>query len=258
MGNPIGAGRRERPALVRSFSCLKRHKKFDHREKGKHLKNFAFATVAACSLIASANAGFTSEVIAFTDLTEWQNAPTDADINLFSAGYSAEFYTENFKGLAGMNGSSISGGAGWASWSATASAGLLNATPTGLYAAQAGASLTMDFTAPCDMPMGGVRGIGGGFQLVNAQGQAVAGKIWLRLSSGASIFRTISSANSFMGFWVADPTQVITSFKVQPMGTGAAFFVGAETMYLGTAVPAPGALALLAAAGITGGVRRRR
>ncbi|MCX5641138.1 MAG: PEP-CTERM sorting domain-containing protein [Planctomycetota bacterium] len=150
-------------------------------------------------------------------------------------------------------------GAGWASWTATASTGLLNATPTGLYAAQAGASLTMDFTAQYDMPMGGVRGIGGGFQLVNAQGQAVAGKIWLRLSSGASIFRTISSANSFMGFWVADPTQVITSFKVQPMGTGAAFFVGAETMYLGTAVvPAPGALALLAAAGITGGVRRRR
>ncbi|MEI6475998.1 MAG: hypothetical protein WCO75_11450, partial [Planctomycetota bacterium] len=80
------------------------------------MKNFAFATVAACSLIASANAGYTSEVIAFTDLTEWQNAPTDADINLFPAGYSAEFYTENFKGLAGATGSSISGGEGWASW----------------------------------------------------------------------------------------------------------------------------------------------
>ncbi len=222
------------------------------------MKNFVFVTVAACSLIASANAGYTSEVISFTDLVEWQNAPSDPELNLFPAGYSAEFYTENFKGLAGTTGSSISGGKSWASWTATVSAGSLYATTTGLYAEQAGATVNMNFTAPYEMPMGGVRGIGGGFQLVNAEGQAVAGKIWLKLSSGASIFRTISSANQFMGFWVADPTQTITSFKIQPMGTAAAYFVGAETMYLGTAVPAPGTLALLAAAGITGMVRRRR
>jgi len=221
------------------------------------MKNFAFATIAACSLIASANAGYSSEVIAFSDLTEWQNAPTDADINLFGAGYSAEYYTENFKGLA--NGMSVSGGADWAAWTATVSAGSLQTTGTGLYATQAGATVTMNFTADYQMPMGGVRGIGGGFQFVNAQGQAVAGKIWLKLSTGESIFRTISSANQFMGFWVADPNQTITSFKIQPMGTGAAFFVGAETMYLGTAViPAPGAVALLGAVGLIGGSSRRR
>jgi len=62
-----------------------------------------------------------------------------------------------------------------------------------------------------------------------------------------------------MGFWVADPNQTITSFKVQPMGTAAAYFVGAETMYLGTAVvPAPGAIALLGAVGLLSGARRRR
>lgn len=221
------------------------------------MKNFAFATIAACSLIASANAGYSSDVIAFTDLTEWQNAPTDADINLFGAGYSAEYYTEDFKGLA--NGMSVSGGADWASWTATVSAGSLQTTGTGLYATQAGATVTMNFTADYEMPMGGVRGIGGGFQFVNDAGQAVAGKIWLKLSTGESIFRTISSANQFMGFWVADPNQTITSFKIQPMGAGAAFFVGAETMYLGTAViPAPGAVALLGAAGLIGGAGRRR
>jgi hypothetical protein len=222
------------------------------------MKNFAFATIAACSLIASANAGYTSEVISFTDLTEWQNAPSDPELNLFPAGYSALLDTETFKGLAVTTGSSISGGQGWASWTATASAGSLRATATGLYATQAGATLNMNFTAPYEMPMGGVRGIGGGFQLVDAAGQTVAGKIWLKLSSGASIFRTISSAEQFMGFWVTDPTQTITSFKVQPMGTAAAYFVGAETMYLGTAVPAPGSIVLLAAAGLIGGVTRRR
>jgi hypothetical protein len=221
------------------------------------MKNFAFATIAACSLIASANAGYTSDVIAFNDLTEWQNAPTDPAINLFAPGYTAEYYTENFKGLS--TGTSVSGGAGWASWTATASVGSLQTTGTGLYASQAGATVTMNFTAPYDMPMGGVRGIGGGFQFVNEAGQAVAGKIWLKLSTGESIFRTISSANQFMGFWVADPNQTITSFKVQPMGTAAAYFVGAETMYLGTAVvPAPGAIALLGAVGLLSSARRRR
>ena len=221
------------------------------------MKNFAFATIAACSLIASANAGYTSEVIAFTDLTEWQNAPTDADINLFAPGYTAEYYTETFKGLA--TGLPVSGGADWATWEATVSSGSLQTVGNGLYATQAGATLTMNFTADYKMPMGGVRGIGGGFQFVNVQGQAVAGKIWLKLSTGESIFRTISSANQFMGFWVADPNQTITSFKIQPMGTSAAYFVGAETMYLGTAViPAPGAVALLGAAGLIGGASRRR
>ncbi len=226
------------------------------------MKNFVFVSVAACSLVASANAGYTSagytsEVIAFTDLADWQNAPTDADINLFGAGYSAEYYIENFKGL--ESGLSVSGGADWAAWTATSSAGALQTTGTGLYAQQAGTTITMNFTASYQMPMGGVRGIGGGFQFVNAEGEAVAGKIWLKLSSGESIVRTISSADQFMGFWVADPNQTITSFKIQPMGTGAAFFVGAETMYLGTAViPAPGAVALLGAAGLIGGASRRR
>ena len=221
------------------------------------MKNFAFATIAACSLIASANAGYTSEVIAFNDLTEWQNAPTDADINLFAPGYTAEYYTEEFEGP--LSGSPASGGVGWASWSAVASAGSLQRIGTGLYATQAGATVTMNFTAPYEMPMGGVRGIGGGFQFVNAQGEAVAGKIWLKLSTGESIIRTISSANQFMGFWVADPNQTITSFQIQPMGTSAAYFVGAETMYLGTAViPAPGAIALLGAVGLVSGAGRRR
>ena len=222
------------------------------------MKNFVFATITAGSLIASANAGYTADVIAFSNLTEWQNAPTDADIKLFGPGYAAEYYTENFKGA--TSGSSVSGGTSWAAWTATAATGALRATESGLYATQAGAAVTMNFTAPYEMPMGGVRGIGGGFQFVNSSGRAVAGKIWLKLSTGESIIRTISSASQFMGFWVADPTQTITSFQLQPIGTGAAYFVGAETMYLGTAVavPAPGAVALLGAAGLISVARRRR
>ncbi len=225
------------------------------------MKHFVITTVAACSLISAANAGFTAEVIAFSSLSDWQAAPSNADIGLFSPGYSAEIYIEDFKGSAVMGASAVSGGTGWASWTAHATVGGLRTTGTGLYAETGGASITMDFTDHTyQLPMGGVRGIGGGFQCLNAQGDVVAGKMWLKLSTGESIYRTISAADQFMGFWVADPTQVITSFKLQPMGVNAGVhFVGLETMYLGTAViPAPGAIALLGAAGLIGGARRRR
>jgi hypothetical protein len=107
------------------------------------------------------------------------------------------------------------------------------------------------------MPLGGVRGIGGGFGFVDSFGNFVAGKIWLKLSTGDSIIKTISTEQTFVGFWVTDPDQVITSIRVQPLGTAAANFrVNANTMYMGT-VPAPGAIALLGAVGLVGSRRRR-
>lgn len=220
------------------------------------MKNLALATLSAFALAASANAGYVPDVISFTSLAEWQAAPSDPELNMYP-GHTAQFYTENFNGLARFGASSISGGTGWASWTATASNGSLGATGTSIYAANAGASLDFTFTEPFDMPLGGVRGIGGGFGFRDSFGNFVAGKIWLKLSTGDSIIKTITSEQAFVGFWVADPNQVITSIRVQPLGAGAAnFMVNADTMYMGT-VPAPGAIALLGAVGLVGSRRRR-
>lgn len=219
------------------------------------MKNLALATLSAFALAASANAGYVPDVISFTSLAEWQAAPSDPELNLYP-GRTAQFYTEDFNGPARFGAASISGGSGWASWTATASNGSLSSTGSSIYAANAGASLNFNFTEPYDMPLGGVRGIGGGFGFRDTFGNFVAGKIWLKLSTGDSIIKTITTEHPFVGFWVADPNQVITSIRVQPLGNAAAnCSVDANTMYLGT-VPAPGALALLGAAGLVGARRR--
>ena len=220
------------------------------------MKNLALATLSAIALATSANAGYVPDVISFTNLAEWQAAPSDPELNLYP-GLTAEFYTENFNGPTSFGTPSISGGSGWSAWTATSSSGSLGSTGTSIYAARAGSSLDFTFAEPTSMPLGGVRGIGGGFGFVDTFGNFVAGKIWLKLSTGDSIIKTINSPQAFVGFWVADPNQVITSIRVQPLGTGAAsFFVNADTMYMGT-VPAPGAIALLGAVGLVGSRRRR-
>jgi MYXO-CTERM domain-containing protein len=220
------------------------------------MKNLALAALSAAALVASANAGYIADVISFTSLEQWQAAPSDPKLNLFP-GHTAQFYTENFNGPGSFGAASISGGSGWASWTATASNGSLTSTGTSVQTANVGASLDFTFTEPFTMPLGGVRGIGGGFGFVDSFGNFVAGKIWLKLSTGDSIIKTISSEQAFVGFWVADPDQVITSIRVQPLGTAAASFrVNADTMYMGT-VPGPGAIALLGAVGLVGSRRRR-
>ena len=220
------------------------------------MKNRALATLSAIALATSANAGYVPDVISFTNLAEWQAAPSDPELNLYP-GLTAEFYTENFDGPTSFGTSSISGGSGWSAWTATSSSGSLGSNGTSIYAAQAGSSLDFTFAEPTSMPLGGVRGIGGGFGFVDTFGNFVAGKIWLKLSTGDSIIKTINSPQAFVGFWVADPNQVITSIRVQPLGASAAsFFVNADTMYMGT-VPAPGAIALLGAVGLVGSRRRR-
>lgn len=222
------------------------------------MKNLALATLSAIALAASANAGYVPDVISFTSLAEWQAAPSDPELNLYP-GRTAQFYTEDFNisGPQSFGASSFSGGSGWSAWTATSSSGSLGSTGTSIYATRAGSSIDFNFAEPTSMPLGGVRGIGGGFGFVDTFGNFVAGKIWLKLSTGDSIIKTITSPQAFVGFWVADPDQVITSIRVQPLGTSAAnFSVSADTMYMGT-VPAPGAIALLGAVGLVGSRRRR-
>ena len=223
----------------------------------RHLIPSTFIALASSSI---AFAGVV-DVVTFTNRNEWRDAATDPDMALFPATWEVLFRTDNMTDVPVDAYGVASGGTDWSSWTATSSAntGAMVSTGTGIYSAPAGSSIILDFTGPVGPDNGGLRGIGGGFQFFDSAGAFVPGKIWLKLSDGTSIVRNFNTETAFAGFWLTDPTLTITGLTIEPAGTAAAAnFVGIDTLYLGYAgVPAPGAITLLAAAGIVATRRRR-
>ena len=220
----------------------------------RYLIPASFIVLAASSI---ASAGVV-DVVTFTNRNEWRDAATDPDMALFPATWEVLFRTDNMTEVQ-TPGGVASGGTDWSSWTATSSSGEMVSTGTGIYSTPAGSSIILNFTGPVGDDGSGLRGIGGGFQFFDAAGAFVPGKIWLKLSNGTSIFRNFNTETAFAGFWLTDPTLTITGLTIEPAGTAAAAnFVGIDTLYLGYAgVPAPGAITLLAAAGIVATRRRR-
>ena len=220
----------------------------------RYLIPASFIVLAASSI---ASAGVV-DVVTFTNRNEWRDAATDTDMALFPANWEVLFRTDNMTEIQ-TPGGVASGGTDWSSWTATSSSGEMVSTGTGIYSTPAGSSIILDFTGPVGPENGGLRGIGGGFQFFDDAGAFVPGKIWLKLSDGTSIVRNFNTETAFAGFWLTDPTLTITGLTIEPAGTAAAAnFVGIDTLYLGFAgVPAPGAIALLGAAGLVATRRRR-
>ena len=220
----------------------------------RHLISASFIALASSSI---AFASFV-DVVTFTNRLEWRDAATDPELALFPANWDIRFRTDNMTDVP-IVGGVASGGNGWSSWTATSSSGEMVNAGTGIYSTPAGSSIILDFTNPVGPDFSGLRGIGGGFQFFDSTGAFVPGKILLKLSDGTSIFKNFNNESDFAGFWLTDPTLTITGLTIQPVGTAAGLnFVGIDTLYLGYAgVPAPGAITLLAAAGIVATRRRR-
>ena len=83
----------------------------------------------------------------------------------------------------------------------------------------------------------------------------MGGYVTLALSDGTQLVRTVTGSDTFAGFWSDDAA--ITRITISPIGPGATSnFLGMDNMDIGFApVPAPGAVSLLAVAGL---VARRR
>ena len=238
------------------------------------------ATAVSLALAGSATAGFTT-AYATSNYDDWLSAGglpggSDPDGNLFTDPTThTSLHTEDFSSLStGLHPAGVSNGtpANWWSWNAASGAAgggvnvVNNAGDTVIYSTPSRASLVFSFGgASSNDSVGGapfasgLRGIGGGFRFFDEAGNAVNGRIVLTLSSGDALIRNFNSNDAFAGFWLTDPSVVITSLTLQPFGSsGGSAFVGATTLYLGYAgVPAPGSVALLGAAGLIG-LRHRR
>jgi hypothetical protein len=240
-----------------------------------------FATLAASSLTAASFAGVVGPY-ATSDLQDWLSAgglPGGGDEggNLFDPLLTTSLVIDEFNSvqtgtvISAGTFSSVSNGtsANWWSWTATGGAGGVSVSTSGdgdsIYSNPANSALSFEFNGSSSAQEGfvsGLRGIGGGFRFFNADGQSVIGRIILRLSTGESIIRNFNSDEAFAGFWLTDPSSTITGLTLEPFsGSTSNYYIGAHTLYLGYAgvalVPAPGAIALLGAAGLVGWSRRR-
>jgi len=225
------------------------------------MRHFIAGAFVSTGIIATAaSAGAASEGIAFfDDLKIWEAAPA-----FFS--YPESWVTDNVEFAVGQTAvgyyPGLSGGADWNAWAISAGNAGLIANGSLLYATASGASLRLDFGGKPGTDGSGLHGVGGNFRLRNEDGTFFKGEIRIELSNGEAIVEEISKSNPFVGFWATDPTLTITSMTLSPYGlTPPDFSIGITDLYLGyagVAVPAPGALALLGAAGLIGFSRRRR
>jgi hypothetical protein len=208
--------------------------------KGSPVKTLATIAVAAIALTSSASAG----VVVTTNAGVWglRNAaagvtPVSADLGSIEDGFYASF-------------SSSSGGI---DWSASAAGGLY--VDNGRFSTNNPVPMTFSFGS-------GVKSFAAEFSATDFDFNYLSGKLFeITLSDGTSfagLTESISDPNrAFVGF-VATGSTVITGFTIAVDSLGGPdAYATIQDMYLG-AIPAPGALALIAAAALVGASRRRR
>ena len=167
----------------------------------------------------------------------------------FAANSGASVATENFDAYSGFA-ATFSGVVGGVSWTAS-SAGGMYADPgyadPGLMSTNSPAdTMFFDFA-------GGVNGVGGQFFATDINFNFVPSMIMVGLADGSGFIGLISSTSQWQGFWSTGPA--ITSISIQVMGSGD-LYPTADSISVAV-VPAPGAVALLAVAGLAGARRRR-
>ena len=199
-------------------------------------------TLAISALVTlSAVQGASASVTVFTNFGVWGSAVT-------ANGQTVA--TETFNGYGPGTATFLTGSplpASGITWTATAPTHGLVTNGATLRPDTATEDLVFDF-AP------GVHGIGGNIY-TSVLGASSFAFIQVTLADGVSYFGNSDNSEMFIGFY-SDTTSIakltIKLFQI----TGSMSYATVDNMYF--AVPAPGALALLAAAGLIGAHNRRR
>ena len=109
-------------------------------------------------------------------------------------------------------------------------------------------SIVVDFSS------GNVFAVGGNFWATDISVFPTGTAMTVSLSDGTSVSYTSTGPNDFRGF-ISDVA--ISSITIEAPDGAAPFWATMDNLYVGAAVPAPGAAAVLGLAGLAG-VRRRR
>jgi hypothetical protein len=193
------------------------------------------AVAVAVSMTCSASAA----VISFTNQTLW---------NFYSTNAGASVVTETFNGIAdGFYASPFSGSAGPINWLATASGGLF---------VQGGQFSTNNPEAMTFTMSPGVQGVAGNFYGTDINFNVVPTIVQVTLNDGSSYIGFQNAPTDFVGFYSTGAAiSSVTISGQSPTGSGDVYPT-ANNLYFAV-VPTPGALALLAVAGVAGKRRNR-
>jgi len=193
------------------------------------------AAIAGASAIATAASG---SVVVYSQQMLWEDTAAAADLVVF---------VEDFAGFNGFIPSppGANGVLGGVAWNATAAGGLF-AEP-GLFSTNlAETAITFTF-AP------GVQGVGGNIFGTDINFNAVAAIVTATLADGTSYASMTNGVTNFAGFFSTGAA--IESLTIDAIGLTVPAFVTISNLFI--AVPAPGAIAVLAVAGVVGSRRRR-
>lgn len=204
------------------------------------MKNTTLAISALVTL--SAVQGASAAVAVFTNYNVWGSTVTangqTVAVEDFNSGVSGTSMT--------LSGSPLP--ASGIVWTATAPTNGLVMNGATVRTATATDAMVFDFQP-------GVRGIGGNIYTQALGTAPTFAFIEVTLADGVSYFGNSDNAQMFIGFYSDTASIAKLTIKVYQVSGGPSY---ATVNNLYFAVPAPGALALLGAAGLIGGFNRRR
>lgn len=187
----------------------------------------------AVGAMASASA---AQVISFNDSSLFTT---------FAVQNGAAVSTEGFDSYSGFA-PSFTGNLGGVQWLASAVGGMY--AQGGLMSTNNPEAMTFSFGGS------GVKGVGGQFFSTDYNFNFVPSTIYVTLSDGSGFVGAVSSGTQFTGFWSIGSN--ITSIRIQPLGGSSPLYPTCDSLAIAV-VPAPGAVALMAAAGLASRRRRR-
>ena len=194
------------------------------------------AAVAATSLTSAASA----TIVRFTDYGLWDS---------YSTSSGAGIITETFNGISdGFYTSPFSSSVGGITWTALAAGGLY--VSGGQFSTNNPEMITFSISP-------GVKGVGGNFYGTDINFNTVPAIVQVTLNDGSAYIGIASSPSEFVGFYSTDAEITSISVSSMPLTGSTSVYPTADNLYFAV-VPAPGAVSLLAVAGLIGSPRRRR